>query len=105
MDVLNELEKLKDNIESTTVVTLTARRLWAGTLQGILDELGVGEQEDDEEWDEDDEDDEGEEDETDLSAKAAWQVAHALGIPQWKVDEDPETAVLELCERVSGRGK
>lgn len=105
MDVLSELEKLKDNIESTTVVTLTARRLWAGTLQGVLDELGSDTDEDyDDEGDEDDEDEDTDE-ETFLSAKAAWQVAHALGIPQWKVDEDPETAVLELCERVSGRGK
>ena len=103
MDVLNELEKLKDNIESTTVVTLTARRLWAGTIQGVMDTLGEDEYEDEDEGDEDE--DEDDEETTYLSAKAAWQVAHVLGIPQWKVEEDPEAAVLDLCERLSRRGK
>jgi hypothetical protein len=39
---------------------------------------------------------------TRLSPKVQWEVAQALGRPEWTVSHDAETAVLELCEKVTG---
>ena len=104
MDVLDTLEKLRENIDSTTVVTLTARRIWSSTIQEVVDHLEAGD-EDDEDDEEDDDDEHETEGDSYLSPKASWQVAHALGMPQWKVDEDHEAAILELCERMGRRSR
>lgn len=101
MTFVESLQKLKDNIESTTIVTLSARKLWASTIEDILDRM---EEEEDDDFDDDDDDDEHEaEGDSYLSPKASFQVSHALGIPQWKVDEDHEDAILQLCELAQRR--
>lgn len=101
MTFVESLQKLKDNIESTTIVTLSARKLWASTIEDILDRM---EEEEDDDFDDDDADDEHEaEGDSYLSPKASFQVSHALGIPQWKVDEDHEDAILQLCELAQRR--
>lgn len=102
MTFAETLQKLKDNIESTTVVTLSARKLWASTIEDILDRME--EDDDGDDFDDDDDDDEREsEGDSYLSPKASFQVSYALGIPQWKVDEDHEDAILQLCELAQRR--
>ena len=101
MTFAETLQKLKDNIESTTVVTLSARKLWASTIEDILDRMD----EEEDEFDEEEEEEEERESEGDsyLSPKASFQVSYTLGTPQWKVDEDHEDAILQLCELAQRR--
>ena len=107
MTFIEKLQKLKENIESTTIVTLSQRRVWASIIEGVLRDLDSDEPEEDDTDDDDDDYDDAPEDddETYLSDKASFEVSQALGKPQWKVDNDPEEAVLELCEKVTGGGR
>lgn len=100
MALVDKLQKLKENIESTTIVTLSQRRVWTSILEGVIQDLGEPE-DDEEEEDEEYEDDDEADDETFLSDKASFEVSQALGVPQWKVDNDPEDAVLDLCAKAS----
>lgn len=103
MSATDKLQKLKENIESTTIVTLSQRRVWGSILEGVIQSMDIEEpeEEEDEYDDDDDDDDEEESDETYLSDKVSFEVAQALGTPQWKVDNDPEDAVLELCAKTT----
>lgn len=104
MSLVEKLEKLKDNIESTTIVTASARRMWVSILEGVLEDLGADDDDIDFDDDDDDDTDDGDDDAAEgdsyLSPKAAFQVAHALKRATWQVEEDPEEAILDLCEKV-----
>lgn len=104
MESLTEkIEELRNEIEHTLIMTPTTRDGWVAKLDEILNVL--------ESLDADDEDDDDEDDEpaaegdSYLSPKVQFQVAHTLLRPQWQVEEDPESAVLDLCDRVQLFGK
>ena len=100
-----KLEDLREEIAETAIVTSTVRKQWLDKVDKLLTMLDeTGDDEDDDE--EDDEDDEpAAEGDSYLSPKAVFQVAHALGRPRWQVEEEPEDAVLDLCEKVLRRGR
>ena len=61
------------------------------TIEDILDQMDAEE-----------DDDDPEPAVTCLLQRAQWEVAEALGRPEWTVSRDAEAAVLELCEKVTG---
>lgn len=104
MESLTEkIEELRDSIDNTGIVTSMAREKWVQKLDEILNLVEALDAEDE---DDDDEDDEpAAEGDSYLSPKAVFQVSHALSRPRWQVEEDPEDAVLDLCEKVLSRGR
>ena len=96
MNVIEKLTKLKENIESTTVVTLSARQSWAAIIESVLGELEDPDEQDD--YDYDDDDDEEDADEG-WDHETLDELSSATGWPRWKVEADVEHAVREAMRR------
>jgi hypothetical protein len=109
MTCIDKLEELQAEIQdSSAILTFSQRRDWVNKLEKILEELALtldAEQGDEDEDDEGDEDDEPGEGTSYLSPKAAYQVAYVLRRAEWQVKEDPESAVLDLCEKARDAGR
>lgn len=100
----NPIDRLEDlflEVQDAEELSSKTRAEWCRQIRRAIREV----EDLDEDSDDDGEDDEPSEGTTYLSPKVQFQVAHTLLRPQWQVEEDPESAVLDLCDRVQLFGK